>query len=176
MTDSGQVAGSSLLGTLVAAAERSGWTVQPLGGTSLGEEPSDELHVVMRNEEGGVEHPVLVSVHGDASVIVCSSILPERMPPTRHAAVMESTTRANSGLLEGKFELDLDDGEVRFTTSAFVLDDLSTEQVEAMFGHLLAFNLVAFDAYRPVFAVAEFGGADLAQVIAAVESGESERD
>lgn len=168
-----------LLEVVIAASERSGWTVESLGDgshtdASVGEASSDERHVLLRHDAGGVDHPVLVSVHGVASVIVCSSILSKRIPASRLGAAMESTTRANSGLLEGKFELDLDDGEVRFTTSAFIVGDLSTAQIESTFGHLLAFNLVAFDAYRPAFDVAASGDGDVAGVIAAVETGGSD--
>ena len=161
---SGPHAEPSLVDVLVEAALRSGWAVQPIDDT-----PEGEHHVVLRNEAAGIDHPVLLGIHDDASVIVCSSILPARVGRSALEAVMESLTRANSGLLEGKFELDLDDGEVRFTTSAFVIPGLAVEQVEVMFGHLLAFNLVAFDAYRPAIVAVQSNDTDVSGVIAGVE-------
>jgi hypothetical protein len=51
----------------------------------------------------------------DAAVIY--GVVPERVPADRRAAVAELVTRINYGLILGSFELDLDDGEVRFKAS-----------------------------------------------------------
>ena len=45
-------------------------------------------------------------------------VLPERVPAPRRGAVALLLTRINHGLAIGNFELDLDDGEVRFKASA----------------------------------------------------------
>lgn len=44
-------------------------------------------------------------------------VLPARVPVERRPAVAELLTRINYGLILGNFELDLDDGEVRFKAS-----------------------------------------------------------
>ena len=59
---------------------------------------------------------VVVAQWSDAQLAVyCVCSL--NVPPARRAAVMELVTRANYGLRLGCFELDLDDGEVRFRAS-----------------------------------------------------------
>jgi hypothetical protein len=46
------------------------------------------------------------------------SVLPERVPQPRRQAIATLLARVNYGLVIGNFELDLDDGEVRFKASA----------------------------------------------------------
>ena len=51
----------------------------------------------------------------DAAAIY--GVVPERVPADRRAAMAELLTRINFGLILGNFELDLDDGEIRFKAS-----------------------------------------------------------
>jgi hypothetical protein len=54
--------------------------------------------------------------HLDCACVYC--VLPDRVPEPRRDAVAMLLTRINYGLVIGNFELDLDDGEVRFKASA----------------------------------------------------------
>lgn len=51
------------------------------------------------------------------------SVAPSNAPAERRTALAEFLTRANYGLVLGNFELDWDDGEIRFKTSIDVTGD-----------------------------------------------------
>jgi hypothetical protein len=53
----------------------------------------------------------------DGRLFLYYSVCPEHAPPERRAAVATYLTRVNFGQMVGAFEMDLDDGEVRFRTS-----------------------------------------------------------
>ena len=52
----------------------------------------------------------------DKGLVLLYSICPVRAPKARRPEVAELLTRANYGLAAGNFELDLEDGEVRYKT------------------------------------------------------------
>ncbi len=82
----------------------------------------------------------------------------------RRAALAEFVTRANFGLVVGNFEMDMDDGEVRYKTSIDVEGDrLST----ALLHQLVRVNLEMMDKYLPgLYAVANEGLDALAAIVA----------
>jgi len=154
---------TDLLAGIRAIAERSGWTSRLVGG-----ERADEHHLLL--SDIGVGHVVVVTVHVEATVIVCASIAPQRFDLAARPSVMEFVTRANAGLVEGKFELDLDDGEVRFTTSMYVDEANVDGDIDAVFGHCLAFNLVVFELYEDALAAVGSRSMTPAEAIASVEA------
>ncbi|MFN8507987.1 MAG: YbjN domain-containing protein [Dehalococcoidia bacterium] len=85
-------------------------------------------------------------------------------PVERRAALAEFITRANFGLLVGNFEMDMDDGEIRYKTSIDVEGDrLST----ALLQQLVRVNLEMMDKYLPgLYAVANEGMEPLAAIVA----------
>ena len=58
----------------------------------------------------------------------------------------EFLTRANYGLIVGNFELDFDDGEVRYKTS---LDVEDAELLPALLAHIVYANVTNMDRYLP---------------------------
>jgi hypothetical protein len=54
------------------------------------------------------------------------SVLPVSVPPEKMPAAAEFITRANSGMMIGNFEMNYDDGEVRYKTSIDVRGDKLT--------------------------------------------------
>ena len=52
--------------------------------------------------------------------------LPTHVPENKRTAAAEYVTRANYGLLNGNFELDFSDGEVRFKVSVLIEDSRLT--------------------------------------------------
>jgi hypothetical protein len=77
---------------------------------------------------------------------VVFSYLTEEVRPARRAAVAEFLTRANYGLRVGNFEMDFDDGEVRYRTSV----DLAGEALApAVLKQLVSHNALQFDRYLP---------------------------
>jgi hypothetical protein len=87
------------------------------------------------------------------------------VPQERRAPVMELVTRANFGLRFGCFEMDLDDGELRFRCSA----DFEDQKPSPSMARALLFTAVAtLRTYLPAIAdVTE--GADVRALVRAVE-------
>jgi hypothetical protein len=62
--------------------------------------------------------------------------------------VAKAVARANYGLRVGKFELDLDDGELRFQASQILLDEAVGE---AVIDRLISTTINMLDLYLPAF-------------------------
>ncbi len=74
------------------------------------------------------------------------SICPINIPEEFRQAAAEYITRANYGLRIGNFELDFNDGEVRFKTSV----DVENDRLAApLISNLVAANLWTMDRYLP---------------------------
>jgi len=84
--------------------------------------------------------------HEDRDQAAVYSVLPERVPEDRRAAVNELLARINYGLILGNFEIDLSDGEVRFKVST---DFGGGEPTTAMLKPLVATSLAQFDRWLP---------------------------
>jgi hypothetical protein len=78
--------------------------------------------------------------------MVFYSICPLRVPDGKRLLMAEFLTRANYGLILGNFELDLDDGEIRYKTS---LDIEDSELSPALLSHVVYANVSAMDRYLP---------------------------
>ena len=83
------------------------------------------------------------------------SVVPNRTPKEAKPAVMEFITRANYSLLIGNFEMDPEDGEVRFKTGIDVSGD---ELTTALIKNVVYFNLIAMDKYVESLNRVMFGG------------------
>ncbi len=72
------------------------------------------------------------------------SLLPCKATPALRPACAEMLTRINYGLTHGCFEMDFEDGEIRYRTSVpLASEDLSPELVE----HLVFSNLCTVDRF-----------------------------
>ena len=101
----------------------------------------------------------------DDEQLLVYSVLPLRVPAERRTAVALFLSRANYGLAIGNFEIDLDDGEVRYKTS---IDVEGAVLEEPLIDHLLLANIVTVDRYlRALESVV--AGADPAASISSVE-------
>jgi hypothetical protein len=88
----------------------------------------------------------LASVDEERDWLTFYSALPASVPPEKRQDIAEFIARVNFGLVLGNFELDFDDGEVRFKTSIDVEGgDLTTKMVE----NLIYSNVLAMDRYFP---------------------------
>jgi hypothetical protein len=85
----------------------------------------------------------------EKALILLYSIFPERVPEPNRREVSEFLTRANYGLAAGNFELDFDDGEVRYKSVLHLqgdeLDGLTLKR-------LVRANGVAMETYLPSIA------------------------
>ena len=81
------------------------------------------------------------------------SICPGLAPESKRAAVAELIARANYGLIVGNFEMDFDDGEIRYKTSIDIAaDELNSEIIK----RLVYANVTMMDEYLPgIIAVIE---------------------
>jgi hypothetical protein len=74
------------------------------------------------------------------------SVLPVNAPEDRRPIIAEFITRANYGMIVGNFELDFDDGEVRYKTS---LDVEGATLLPALIRQLVYANVFITDRYLP---------------------------
>jgi len=91
----------------------------------------------------------------EAEQFLFYSICPFRAPPERRKEVMEFLTRANYGMIIGNFEMDLEDGEIRYKTA---VDVESSQLTQTMLKNMVYINVKMMDKYLPgIKAVAEAG-------------------
>src|SRR5215212_5325423 len=77
--------------------------------------PEDGWIAVELSEEAG--SVLVVQAWDDRNQAAAYVIRDEPVPPERREAVALLLTRANYGIYLGNFEMDLDDGEIRFKVS-----------------------------------------------------------
>ena len=73
--------------------------------------------------------------------VCCYHIVPVKVPVEKRAAVCEFITRANYGLTLGNFELDMNDGEIRYKVTLLSHDLLRSQ--EAALGSMKLLMLLA---------------------------------
>jgi hypothetical protein len=95
------------------------------------------------------------------------SLCPVRAAPERMAAVAEALARANYGLIIGNFELDYDDGEIRYKTS---LDSGGAPIAEGQIRSTVYANVATMDRYLPAILAVLYGEAEPRSAVAAVEA------
>lgn len=74
------------------------------------------------------------------------SVCPVNAPAEKRPALAEFVTRANYGLIIGNFELDFEDGEIRYKTS---LDAEELALNATIFKNLIYANVSMMDKYLP---------------------------
>lgn len=94
------------------------------------------------------------------------SVAPFKVPLAQRAAATEFVTRANYGMFVGNFELDLNDGEVRYKTSADVAD---TGAPAALFKSNVVQNVLTMDRYLAALQAVSEGKMTAAEAITQVE-------
>ncbi len=105
----------------------------------------------------------------ERSQFVFYSICEVRAPEAKRAALAEFITRANYGILIGNWEMDWNDGEIRYKTSIDVEGDRLSP---ALLKQLVYANVLVTDTYLPgIMAVLNENIAP-AEALAAVESEE----
>ena len=145
------------------------WVTTGVGGARLPSMNSTSLHIDTLLTGLGIDH----GPFGDAGAIrfefagrngrwrgivrstedpprlLIHSVVPVAVPADRRAAVAELLTRVNFGTVLGGFEMDYDDGEVRFKVSFPTEDGPVSERV---FETLMMANLTTFDLYAQAVA------------------------
>lgn len=161
MTGSDATAGSDrdLLARARAYLEGSGWDVE--------QHPDEPLLRTVAEAPAGV-WTCYVKARADEEQLVFYSVAPRKAPETTRAAVGEFLHRVNYGTIIGNFELDCDDGEIRFKTSIDVegealtdvqLEQLTTFNVRSMGRYLALVDQVMDGVVSPLDAIARVDAA-----------------
>jgi hypothetical protein len=98
--------------------------------------------------------------------IVFYTIYPLHAPEEKRQQAAEFTARVNYGLVLGNLELDMNDGEVRYKTSA---DVGAASLTLPLLRSLMQTNLSTADRYYPAFATLLYANASPADAVASVE-------
>lgn len=94
------------------------------------------------------------------------SVCPVSAPEHKRSALAEFITRANTGLAIGNFELDFEDGEIRYKTSIDVEGDRLSG---ALIRQLVYANIATLDSYLPGIMKLIYADVSPVQAIAQVE-------
>ncbi len=138
--------------------EEDGWPFVQIEGEPL-------LQMVFQGENG--KWTCYAKARDDPEQFVFYSVCPVNTPDSKRLAVAEFLTRANSGMIIGNFEMDFEDGEIRYKTSIDVEDDsLSC----ALIKRLVYANVMMMDAYLPGMMSVIYGDVTPVDAIAQIES------
>ena len=107
--------------------------------------PDQPLFFVQFQGENG-RWKGLAQADDEHAQFVFYSISPIEIPEKYIAGVAEFLTRANFGMLIGNFEIDLEDGQIRFKTS---IDVEGSRLDTAMVKRLVYTNVLTMDKYLP---------------------------
>jgi hypothetical protein len=105
-------------------------------------------------------------VEEEKEIVLFYSYCPMKAPEDKRPILGDFLTRANYGLYIGNFEMDYNDGEVRFKTSVDVEGD---ELSFALMKRLVYDNVGVMDKYLPGVMAVIYGGASPTEAIAKVE-------
>ncbi|MBC8100915.1 MAG: YbjN domain-containing protein [Armatimonadetes bacterium] len=94
------------------------------------------------------------------------SVCPMNAPEDRRSAVAEFITRANYGMIIGNFELDYNDGEIRYKTSIDVEGDTLTTP---LIKQCVYANIVVMDRYLPGIMRVIYGASEPLEEIGKIE-------
>jgi hypothetical protein len=149
---------SSVREQMVRFFEQDGWPAMTVPG-------SGALQITFQGQHGN--WVCYAQARDDASQLAFYSVCPVNAPELRRVLVSEFITRANYGLIIGNFELDLDDGEIRYKTSIDVEQaELSSDLIQP----LVYANVWTMDRYLPGLMAVIYGSASPLQAIEMVES------
>jgi hypothetical protein len=138
--------------------EEDGWPFVQIEGEPF-------LQMVFQGENG--KWTCYAKARDDQKQFVFYSVCPINAPDSKRLAVAEFLTRANSGMIIGNFEMDFEDGEIRYKTSIDV-EDASLSS--AVIKRLVYANVMMMDAYLPGIMSVIYGDVTPLDAIAQIES------
>jgi hypothetical protein len=116
-------------------------------GVSL--EPLSDASAVRVSGVGRTDtFDVVVQWSDEDQTVSAYAVGTHAVPPEQRPGVMELVTRLNFGLVIGCFELDVDDGELRFRAS---VDLEGSSQEPALLKNLVFAAAASFGRYLPAF-------------------------
>ena len=129
-------------------------------------EDSQSIRTDLRGEVGTFR--IVAHVDEESELFQVGGYLPIRAPKGCLPAIAEAVARANYGLRIGKFELDFNDGELRFQASQILVYDVVGEEV---IDRLIGTTMAMLDLYLPAFLSVIYGNEEPKDAIAYVEAG-----
>lgn len=126
-----------LLAKVMAFLAEDEWKYEQVQGTTI-------LRMAFKGDNG--QWTVIVQSKEVQGQVLFYSISAQSVENGRREAVAEYLHRANYGRPLGNFEMDFDDGEVRFKTS---IDVEGAELTPTQIRNLIYVNVVTFDRYLP---------------------------
>jgi hypothetical protein len=143
------VSGSSLLQELRRAFVENGWPFSEVRGA----------HVLVSDLSGALgTWKFYAQAVDEQDRVLLYSVCPIRVPAERRLEVSQLLTRANYGLAAGNFELDFEDGEIRYKTVLHVQDG---EVDGRVIKRLVRWNGMAMETYLPGIGAVITGAAAL---------------
>lgn len=126
------------------------------------------------DEDRGLFRMAFDGKHGDIRVLIIveDSMLQvfthpaNKVPENHRQPIAEAITRANYGLKLGNFEMDFDDGELRYQVALPVEGELPQDGV---LDHVLYVGGAMIDRYIPAFLAIIYGNEDVKLAIDAAE-------
>jgi hypothetical protein len=102
------------------------------------------IYADFRGEVG--TYRIVAAVEPDRELFQVFGYAPVRVPAGARPMIAETITRANFGLQVGKFEMDFEQGELRFQASQILIDGCLEDDV---IGRLMATTMAMLDIYLP---------------------------
>ncbi len=148
---------STILSQLVRFFEDDGWAFEQISDLPA-------LRTGFSGENG--KWTCYAHAREEVHQFVFYSLLPVNTPQDKLDAMAEFMTRANYGMIVGNFELNYEDGEVRYKTSIDIGEgDLSLLLVK----QLIYPNVATMDLYLPGLMAVIYSNTSAADAIAKVE-------
>lgn len=126
----------------------------------------DDMISFRLEDEGGNEWGCLALADEQSEQAIFYSVVLETTPPEHRLEVMKFVTLANYGMQVGNFELDLEDGEVRFKTS---VDVENIDLAEGLLRNMVELNILMMGLYYDGLLAVMRGGMSAEEAIAEVE-------
>jgi hypothetical protein len=109
-----------------------------------------------------------IDIRPEEQKVLIYDVLPVNIPENKRLRVAEFLTRANYNLQIGNFELDLNDGDLRYKSS-FIYDEFLEASEETFLRHLFV-SLFTLDRYLPGIMAVSYGGVSPTDAIGAIEN------
>jgi hypothetical protein len=122
------------------------------------------LYTAIKGNNG--EWNCYAQIRDDRSQFVFYSICPISASEDNRSPIAEFLARANWGLILGNFELDFEDGEIRYKTSIDVTDDFLSQ---SLIKQVVYANVNMMDEYLPGIRSVIVGEMTPAEAIQAIE-------
>jgi hypothetical protein len=130
--------------TMNAAYEK---LIQHLDNQNIGYWSRSEDRSICTEFRGEVgTYRIFAQVDADDSLFQVFGYSPVRVPIGSRPAIAEAVVRANYGLKVGKFEMDFDEGELRFQASQVLVDD---DLADATIHRLIGTTMAMLNTYLP---------------------------